>query len=285
MVPVEGLEPPRFWRLILSQMRLPIPPHRRGRHSSTLYGFGDLILRVFEWGILPMTYRRRQVAIFKPYFGLLCVVSALSVPTYAGVPVDSSPAIQAAQARLDAAAQELAELLAKEHPGASRPRRIELAIAADGASGGIENKALSTDLPPRRLIIMTPEEGVSGSPPQLEKRSFGQAPGAHWQHGDLLRHHPRAEGGLQLATVTAALAHYFGVTQGVLVLRAQPDSDLADGDVITTIGGRSVSSAELADRILATYDSGEPAPLTVVRDRRILSLSISAGAQKGNEDR
>ena len=28
-MPVEGLEPPRFWRLILSQMRLPIPPHRR----------------------------------------------------------------------------------------------------------------------------------------------------------------------------------------------------------------------------------------------------------------
>jgi len=284
-VPVEGLEPPRFWRLILSQMRLPIPPHRRGRHSSTLYGFRDLIVSVFEWRIPPMTYRRRQVAIFKPYLGLIVVVSALSLPTYASVPVDSSPAIQAAQARLDAAAQELAELLAKEHPGASGPRRIALAIAAGDPSEGVENKELSMDLPPRRLIIMTPGEGESGSPPRLEKRSFGLGPGVHWPHGDLLRHHPRAEGGLQLATVTAALGRYFGVTQGVLVLRAQSGSDLADGDVITAIGGRSVSSAELADRILATYDPGEPAPLTVVRDRHSLALSISAGAQKGNEDR
>ena len=59
----------------------------------------------------------------------------LQFSALAGEPVagpKESPAVQAAQARLDAAAKELADLLAREHAGGPVPMKIELRVNREG---------------------------------------------------------------------------------------------------------------------------------------------------------
>ena len=77
-------------------------------------------------------------------------------------------------------------------------------------------------------------------------------------------------GGLQVAELTPALGEYFGVEEGLLVVRAPEDEDigLEDGDVIRRIGGRAFRDARHATRILRSYEPGEEVELGVVRHRR-----------------
>lgn len=77
-------------------------------------------------------------------------------------------------------------------------------------------------------------------------------------------------GGLQVAELTPALGEYFGVEDGLLVVRAPENEDigLEDGDVIRKIGGRTFRDARQATRILRSYEPGEQVELEVMRHKR-----------------
>jgi len=95
------------------------------------------------------------------------------------------------------------------------------------------------------------------------------APGAFaWTMGD-------AWGGIELVNLNADLGEYFGVREGVLVVRASEDSTLPlkGGDVILAIGGRKPTSPMHAMRILRSYESGETVSIDVQRKQRRTTLS------------
>ncbi|MEO8016623.1 MAG: PDZ domain-containing protein [Pseudomonadota bacterium] len=84
-------------------------------------------------------------------------------------------------------------------------------------------------------------------------------------------------GGMELASLTPKLGAYFGVNDGVLVVKA-PESDvfkLEDGDVIQSIGGRKPDDGAHAMRILRSYGTGEKLNLTVLRQRKSVTLDIT----------
>jgi C-terminal processing protease CtpA/Prc len=83
-------------------------------------------------------------------------------------------------------------------------------------------------------------------------------------------------GGMELASITPKLGAYFGVNDGVLVVQA-PDNaafKLEDGDVIQAIDGRKPEDGAHALRILRSYKSGEKLSLSVLRQRKPLSLAV-----------
>ena len=72
------------------------------------------------------------------------------------------------------------------------------------------------------------------------------------------------------------LGEYFGVTEGLLVVRAGRAGELGfrDGDVIIDIAGREPQSPEHALRILATFEPGESLQAAIMRQRQRQSLAI-----------
>jgi len=88
---------------------------------------------------------------------------------------------------------------------------------------------------------------------------------------------PGEFGGMELASITPKLGAYFGATNGVLVVQA-PDSDtfkLEDGDVIQGIDGRKPEDGAHAMRILRSYKPGEKLTLSVLRQRKSMSLAVT----------
>jgi C-terminal processing protease CtpA/Prc len=83
--------------------------------------------------------------------------------------------------------------------------------------------------------------------------------------------------GLELASITPKLGAYFGATDGVLVVSA-PENDslkLEDGDVIQAIDGRKPTDGAHALRILRSYKPGEKLNLSVLRQRKPVSLAVT----------
>jgi hypothetical protein len=83
--------------------------------------------------------------------------------------------------------------------------------------------------------------------------------------------------GLELASITPTLGAYFGVTEGVLVVQA-PKGDafkLEDGDVLQSIDGRKPDDGPHALRILRSYRPGEKLNVTVLRQRKPVTLAVT----------
>jgi S1-C subfamily serine protease len=88
---------------------------------------------------------------------------------------------------------------------------------------------------------------------------------------------PGEFGGMELARLTPKLGAYFGTNEGVLVVQA-PDNDafkLEDGDVIQSIDGRKPDDGTHAMRILRSYGAGEKVNLSVLRQRKPLTLAVT----------
>ena len=88
---------------------------------------------------------------------------------------------------------------------------------------------------------------------------------------------PGEFGGMELASITPKLGAYFGVTEGVLVVQA-PENDafkLEDGDVLQAIDGRKPEDGGHAMRILRSYKSGEKLNITVLRQRKPVTLAVT----------
>jgi len=84
-------------------------------------------------------------------------------------------------------------------------------------------------------------------------------------------------GPLELVTITPGLGKYFGADSGLLVVRAPagPGLELADGDVLVTIGGRTPESPGQAFRILQSYEPGEKVKLGILRDRKRMEFDVT----------
>ena len=84
--------------------------------------------------------------------------------------------------------------------------------------------------------------------------------------------------GVECEPVDSQLAQYFGVKQGVLVRAVAKDSvaekaGLKVGDVLTSVGGKSLSNPEELRRILR--QPGRPVPVLLVRNHRQLTLTVT----------
>jgi C-terminal processing protease CtpA/Prc len=88
---------------------------------------------------------------------------------------------------------------------------------------------------------------------------------------------PGEFGGMELASITPKLGAYFGATQGVLVVQAPENGTfkLEDGDVIQAIDGRKPDDGTHALRILRSYSAGEKLNLTVLRQRKSVTLAVT----------
>jgi membrane-associated protease RseP (regulator of RpoE activity) len=112
-----------------------------------------------------------------------------------------------------------------------------------------------------------------GMVPQI--RPFGRGPDdAEWRGGEERGH---GFAGLELATLSPELGRYFGAKAGVLVVRAGREAalKLQDGDVITAIDGREPESSTHATRILRSYQRGEKLKLSILRDRKPMTLEAT----------
>ncbi|HVH11159.1 MAG TPA: PDZ domain-containing protein [Gemmatimonadales bacterium] len=91
-------------------------------------------------------------------------------------------------------------------------------------------------------------------------------------------------GDLSLVSLNAELGEYFGVKEGVLVVKAPGDSTLAlkGGDVILSIGGRTPGSPSHAMRILRSYDRGETVSIEIMRRQKRMTLTwkVPAGGRR-----
>lgn len=85
--------------------------------------------------------------------------------------------------------------------------------------------------------------------------------------------------GLELQDMNPGLSEYFGTSEGALILETPEDSGsaLRAGDVILSIDGREVSSADHARRILASYENGETAEIQLMRRKERMTVEWSAG--------
>jgi S1-C subfamily serine protease len=84
-----------------------------------------------------------------------------------------------------------------------------------------------------------------------------------------------AWGNLELVPLTPGLGSYFGVDEGLLVVRASENRlGFRDGDVILDIGGREPTNAEHALRIMSSFEPGEMLRVTIMRERRRETLEV-----------
>jgi hypothetical protein len=104
--------------------------------------------------------------------------------------------------------------------------------------------------------------------------AMGVGPGPFIQQ---FRFWPGEFEGLELASITPKLGAYFGVNEGVLVVSAPKDAGfkLEDGDVLQAIDGRKPDDGPHALRILRSYRSGEKLNLTVLRQRKPVTLAVT----------
>ena len=82
---------------------------------------------------------------------------------------------------------------------------------------------------------------------------------------------------VELVSLTPGLGEYFGVDEGLLAVRAGSMGELGlrDGDVILGIGGREPQTPEHAMRILASFEPGESIPMSIMRQRRRETVTIT----------
>ena len=75
---------------------------------------------------------------------------------------------------------------------------------------------------------------------------------------------------LQLAPMNPGLGQYFGVTTGVLVINVPERTtlNLKNGDVVTLVDGRRVSTPSQFFRVLFSYEPGEQFNFEIVRMKR-----------------
>lgn len=80
---------------------------------------------------------------------------------------------------------------------------------------------------------------------------------------------------MELVALTPGLGDYFGVTTGLLVVRAPQDDDLdlMDGDVITKLNGQAVTSARDLLRALAERGGGDTVSFDIVRQRQAMTAT------------
>ncbi len=148
-------------------------------------------------------------------------------------------------------------------------QKVKLRVLRDGKKQDyvvVARPMISED---RVFSMRVPEMGAT--------TAFGggmTAPGPFFQQ---FRFWPGEFEGLELASITPKLGAYFGVNEGVLVVSAPKEGGfkLEDGDVLQAIDGRKPDDGPHALRILRSYRSGEKLSLTVLRQRKPVTLAVT----------
>lgn len=178
-----------------------------------------------------------------------------------------------------------------------RDRDLIIALDGDALPGDGADRALVERMrkvkPEQRVKVRVLRDGkkqdfvVIARPLMSEDRLFGfqvpemgaapfgaTGPGTFFQR---FRFWPGEFEGLELASITPKLGAYFGVNDGVLVVSAPKDSafKLEDGDVLQAIDGRKPDDGPHALRILRSYRAGEKLNLTVLRQRKPVTLAVT----------
>jgi serine protease Do len=136
----------------------------------------------------------------------------------------------------------------------------------------------------RRVELQVTPEAGPGARLSRDLRSLGR--GFRFEMPELPQHFDfellmrPGRLGVQTSELTPQLAEYFGTRDGVLVTRVDPDTPAARaglkaGDVITAVGGHQIDSAAELRRELNRSDSGAEVELTVMRDRKELTLKAT----------
>jgi len=132
--------------------------------------------------------------------------------------------------------------------------------------GGMDERVFRVQMPDMigPMTGMSGMAGIAAMPGGAMVRQFR----AMW---------PNEFGGMELASITPKLGAYFGATEGVLVVQAPEGGvfKLEDGDVIQSIDGRKPDDGTHALRILRSYQSGEKLNMTVLRQRKPVTLSVT----------
>ena len=163
-----------------------------------------------------------------------------------------------------------AELAESQRAGSAQqsPSELLLAQMANVDAGEMEELRVLRDGDYRNVQVQAREfQPRQFFEPTSPNFSF-TFPGANPWTGMFARSRPWAD--MQLVSLTPELGAYFGTDKGVLVVRAPSNPTLAlrDGDVILDIGGREPLNPEHAVRILASFESGEPLRMTIMRTQR-----------------
>jgi S1-C subfamily serine protease len=83
---------------------------------------------------------------------------------------------------------------------------------------------------------------------------------------------------IELIELDEELGWYFGVQEGLLVVRTPSDDevlDLRSGDVIVSIDGREPRSQSQLMRILRSYEDGETMEISIMRQREPMTVEVT----------
>jgi S1-C subfamily serine protease len=89
----------------------------------------------------------------------------------------------------------------------------------------------------------------------------------------------------ELIELDPELGWYFGVEEGLLVVRAPDDDqelDLRSGDVIVSVDGRRPTSQSQLMRILRSYEEGETMEISIMRQREPMSVEVTVPERDSN---
>jgi hypothetical protein len=147
-------------------------------------------------------------------------------------------------------------------------QKVKVRVLRDGKKQDYVVVARPMAMEDRMFNVRVPEMGATGAFGAVGTGPFIQHFRTFW---------PGEFEGLELASITPRLGAYFGVNEGVLVVSAPKDEafKLEDGDVLQAIDGRKPDDGPHALRILRSYRSGEKLNLTVLRQRKPVSVAVT----------
>lgn len=90
---------------------------------------------------------------------------------------------------------------------------------------------------------------------------------------------------VELIELDEELGWYFGVQEGLLIVRAPDDDlelDLRSGDVIVAVDGREPASQSQLMRILRSYEEGETMEFSIMRQRESMTVDVTVPEREDN---
>lgn len=162
------------------------------------------------------------------------------------------------------------DLTREPNPGRALADRLQALQPGVGVNLGVlrDGRRMNIDVAARATPPLPPVDDILRR--RIDERPRATPPPAVSVLGDL-----------QFAALSTRLGRYFGVTEGVLVLRAGANAPfgLQDGDVVLSVDGRKPTDASHLGRILGSYQPGEKLKLRVQRDRKAIDLdTVAPGA-------
>jgi hypothetical protein len=255
----------------------------RGQMRELSRKMADLSMKLGDVG--PRTYAFRYLG--DPDRGMIGVVLA---PDKNGLRVDAvtpgGPADKAGVRDGDVLTAVDGKKLAGEEAGDALHdlkigQGVKLTVLHDGKSREVALKAER-----REPFVFSDAFGKGGLlPPDFDHRIELKVHDAMRHAGDGMRELRLLTPwwGLNLAALNPDLGGYFGTDKGVLVLSADADSytGLKSGDVLQQVGGHAVNRPEDALRLLRDAPAGSEVKMQVLRQRKLVTLSLKAPEFKG----